>query len=190
MGYEYLITFTNYYSKFGYVYLMHKKFDALDKFIEFKAKLENQLGKHIKVLQSDWGGKYMSTQFIFFIKEHGIISQLNIPKTPQQNRIVKIRNRILIDIVRSVMSFSSLPISFWGDVLDTMTYLINLVSSKSIPLTFIEMWKGRKPSLQHIHICGCSTHVLKPNVDKLIGSKVWGMSICKLSKRNKRVLFL
>ena len=29
---------------------MHKKFDALDKFIEFKAKLENQLGKHIKVL--------------------------------------------------------------------------------------------------------------------------------------------
>ena len=29
-----------------YVYLMHKKSDALDKCIEFKAKLENQLGTY------------------------------------------------------------------------------------------------------------------------------------------------
>ena len=34
-GYEYFITFTDDYSRFGYVYLMHRKFDALDKFIEF-----------------------------------------------------------------------------------------------------------------------------------------------------------
>ena len=31
---------------FEYVYLMHKKSDALDKCIEFKAKLENQLGTY------------------------------------------------------------------------------------------------------------------------------------------------
>ena len=49
------------YFRFGYVYLMHKKSDALDKFIKFKAESENQLGKHIKALQSDRGGEYMST---------------------------------------------------------------------------------------------------------------------------------
>ena len=47
---------------------MHKKFDALDKFIKFKVELENQLGKHIKKLWFDWGGEYMSTQFDPFIK--------------------------------------------------------------------------------------------------------------------------
>ena len=46
-GYEYFITFTDDYSRFGYVYQMHKKSNALDKFIEFK------LGKHIKVFQFD-----------------------------------------------------------------------------------------------------------------------------------------
>ena len=46
---------------FEYVYLMHRKFDALDKLIEFEVKLENQLGKRIKALRSNRGGEYLST---------------------------------------------------------------------------------------------------------------------------------
>ena len=37
-GYEYFITFTDDYSRYGYVYLMKKKSEALDIFKEFKAK--------------------------------------------------------------------------------------------------------------------------------------------------------
>ena len=37
-GYEYFITFTTNYSRYGYVYLMKKKFKALDKFKEFKVE--------------------------------------------------------------------------------------------------------------------------------------------------------
>ena len=81
-GYEYFITFMDDYSKFGYVYLMHKKSDALDKFIELKAESKNQLGKRIKVLRSNRVGEYMSTQFDSFLEEHGIISQLSAPRTP------------------------------------------------------------------------------------------------------------
>ena len=50
-GYEYFMMFIDDYSRFGYVYLMHRKSNALDKFIELKAELENQLGKRIKALQ-------------------------------------------------------------------------------------------------------------------------------------------
>ena len=35
--YEYFITFTDDYLRYGYVYLMKKKYEALDKFKEFKA---------------------------------------------------------------------------------------------------------------------------------------------------------
>ena len=42
--------FIDEYSKFGYVYLLHRKFDASNKFIEFKVKSDNLLGKHIKAL--------------------------------------------------------------------------------------------------------------------------------------------
>ena len=40
-GYEYFITFIDDYSRYGYVYLMYRKFDALDKFKEFQVELEN-----------------------------------------------------------------------------------------------------------------------------------------------------
>ena len=48
--YEYFIIFMDDYCMYGYIYLLHRKCDALDKFKEFEAKSENQLGKHLKVL--------------------------------------------------------------------------------------------------------------------------------------------
>ena len=38
-GYGYFINFIDEYSRFGYVYLLHRKSDVLDKFIEFKVEL-------------------------------------------------------------------------------------------------------------------------------------------------------
>ena len=42
-GYEYFITFINDYSRYGYIYLMHHKSEAFEKFKEFKAEVENHL---------------------------------------------------------------------------------------------------------------------------------------------------
>ena len=66
-----------------------------------------------------------------------------------------------------MLSFSGLPISFWGYTLDTAMYILNHVPSKSVPKTPRELWARRKPSLQHLHIWGCPVHVLKVKTDKL-----------------------
>ena len=52
-GYEYFITFTDDYSRYGYVYLIKKKSKALNKFKEFEVESEKQLGRHIKSLHYD-----------------------------------------------------------------------------------------------------------------------------------------
>ena len=49
-GYEYFVTFIDDYSRFGYVYLMLHKSETFDKFKEFHAEVERQLGKQIKTL--------------------------------------------------------------------------------------------------------------------------------------------
>ena len=49
-GYKYFITFTDDYSRFGYVYLMKRKSESFEKFKEFRAEVENQLGKRIKAI--------------------------------------------------------------------------------------------------------------------------------------------
>ena len=164
-GYEYFITFTDDYSRYGYVYLMKKKFEALDKFKEFKAESERQLGRHVKSLCSNRGGEYMSIEFVSFLKEHGILSQFSVLGTPQQNGVVERRNRTLLDMVRSMISLSTSPLSFWGYALET-TYILNMVSSKSVPKTPMKMWTGRKLILSHISIWGCTAYVLKQSSDK------------------------
>ena len=113
-GCEYFVTFIDDYSRYGYVYLMQHKSDTFEKFKEYRAEVENQLGKTIKTLRSDRGGEYLDNDFEEFLVEHGIVSQLTAPGTPQQNGVAERRNRTLLDMMRSMFSYSSLPSSFMG----------------------------------------------------------------------------
>ena len=166
-GYEYFVTFIDDYSKYGYIYLLRCKFECFDKFKEFKAEIEKRHGIYIKSLRSDRGGEYLSNDFISYLSEQGITSQMSAPRTPQQNGVAERRNRTLLEMVRSMMSYSDLPHSFWGYAIETANYILNLVPSKFVPLTPIELWTGHKPSLRHIRVWGCPAHVLKGKVEKL-----------------------
>ena len=49
-GYLYFITFTDDFSRYGYIYLMRHKSESFEKFKIFKNEVQNQLGKNIKYL--------------------------------------------------------------------------------------------------------------------------------------------
>ncbi|KAI5338737.1 hypothetical protein L3X38_018009 [Prunus dulcis] len=72
-----------------------------------------------------------------------------------------------MDMVRSMMSYTDLPVSFWGYALQTAAYLLNRVPSKSMPKAPYEIWFGRKPSLNHLKIWGCPAYVKKHDINKL-----------------------
>ena len=109
----------------------------------------------------------MDEEFRSYITNNGILSQLTTPGTPLQNGVAERRNRTLLDMMRSMLSNSSLPKLFWRYALQTAVYLINRVPSKSILKTTFKLWTGHKPSLRHIRIWGCQAHVKKAKVDKL-----------------------
>ncbi|RVW44912.1 Retrovirus-related Pol polyprotein from transposon TNT 1-94 [Vitis vinifera] len=133
----------------------------------FVLKQKKQLSKSIKTLRSDRGGEYLVYEFKDYLIENGILSQLTAPGTPQQNGVAERRNRTLLDMMRSMMSYSSLPPHFGDMHYKTAVYILNIVPSKSIPNTPLELWNGRKPSLRHIRIWGCPAHVLKGKTGKL-----------------------
>ena len=166
-GYEYFISFIDDFSRYGYIYLMQRKSEAYEKFKEFRAEAEKQLGKTLKTFRSDRGGEYLDTEFTDHLIENGIVSELSTPGDPQLNGVAERRNRTLLDMVRSMISYSSLPVSFWGYAIKTAVDILNVVPSKSIPKTPLELWNGRKPSLRHYRIWGCPAHVMKKNARKL-----------------------
>ena len=91
-GYQYFITFTDDFSRYGYIYLMRHKSESFEKFKLFKNEVQNQLGKNIKTLRSDQGGEYLSQNFDDHLKDCGIVSQLTPPGTPQWNGVSERRN--------------------------------------------------------------------------------------------------
>jgi hypothetical protein len=171
-GMEYFINFTDDYSRYGHIYLIEYKSRSNEKFKEYKLKVENQLGKSIKSLNNDRGGEYEAMDFVH--KENGIRHLFTMPYKPQQNGIVERINRTLMEMTRSIMAYTDLPIHFWGETLSTAIYILNKVKTKSKPLTPYECWTCLKPHFEHLKVWGCKVHILtpKPLRDKL-RSKTW-----------------
>ena len=117
-----------------------------------------------------------------------ITSQLSAPRMPQQNGVPERRNTILMEIVRSIMSYSDLPAFFWEYALEMTTFILKLVLSNIVSSTPIELWTGCKPSLKHVRIWGSLAHVLKGNVGKL-ESKTEVCIFVGYPKRTKDDLF-
>ena len=109
--------------------------------------MENHRNKKIKFLRSDRGGEYLSYEFGHYLKQCGIVSQLTPPGTPHRNGVSERRNRTLLDMVRSMMSLTSLPLSFWGYALETTAFTLNRAPSKSVETTPYELGFGKKLKL-------------------------------------------
>ena len=101
----------------------------------------------MKVLQSDRGNEYLDSEFTNYLIENGIVSQLLAPGISPQNRVTEPRNKTLLDMVRSMISYSMLRNSFWGYSLQTVADILNVVPSKAVQKTPMKLWYGRKPSL-------------------------------------------
>ena len=98
-GFRYFIMFTDDLSRYGYVYLLRHKSDSFEMFKRYRNEVEKQTKKKIKILRSDRGGEYLSSEFLTYLEENGILSQRTPPMTPQLNGVSERRNRTLLDMV-------------------------------------------------------------------------------------------
>nr|GEU52465.1 hypothetical protein [Tanacetum cinerariifolium] len=153
-GVSYFVTFTDDFSCYDFVYLLKHKQEVFETFKVFQKEVENQLGKTIKSLRSDRGGEYTSQEFLDHLKDYGIIVHHTPPYTPQHNGVSERRNRTLLDMVRSMMSQTTLPKSFWDYALETAARILNMVPTKKFEKTPYEVWHGKAPKLSYLKVWG------------------------------------
>ncbi|KAL0411252.1 UNVERIFIED_CONTAM: hypothetical protein Slati_3714900 [Sesamum latifolium] len=87
---------------------------------------------------------------------------------PQLNGVAERRNQTLMDMVRSMMSFTELPPYFWGNVLETAAKLLNIAPSKTVLQTPYEIWHGKPASYKYLRVWGSSPAYVK----RLVGDKL------------------
>jgi hypothetical protein len=71
-GAQYILTFIDDLSRETHVYLLKAKGKMFEKFKQYKALVENEIGHKNKVLRSDSGGEFVSKKFDAFLAECGI----------------------------------------------------------------------------------------------------------------------
>nr|GEW39094.1 retrotransposon protein, putative, Ty1-copia subclass [Tanacetum cinerariifolium] len=62
-----------------------------------------------------------------FASSLATVQQLTPPYTPQHNGLSERRNHTLLDMVRSMMNLTTLPLSFWDYALESATRILNMV---------------------------------------------------------------
>ncbi|GJX15687.1 retrotransposon protein, putative, ty1-copia subclass [Tanacetum coccineum] len=103
---------------------------------------------------------------------YGIVSQLTLPYTPQNNVVSERKNRTFLEMARSMMNSTTLPKSFWGYALESAARILNMVPTKKVDKTPYEIWNGKAPNLSYLKVWGCEALVKQDTLDKLEAGSV------------------
>eukprot|EP00253_Pinus_taeda_P031770 PITA_31770 len=88
-GGEYFVTFIDDHSRKTWIYFLKTKDEVFDWFKDFKALVENTIGKKIQVLRLDNGGEYIDKDFTYFCAKEGIKREWTAPYNPKQNGVAE-----------------------------------------------------------------------------------------------------
>ncbi|GJT64010.1 retrovirus-related pol polyprotein from transposon TNT 1-94 [Tanacetum coccineum] len=116
------------------------------------------------------GTEFLNKTLHAYFKEEGIEHQTSTPRTPEQNGVVEIRNRTLVEAARTMLSASKILLFFWAEAIATACYTQNrsiIISTHK--KTAYHIINDRKPSIRHLYIFGCKCRLTSDgeNLDKM-----------------------
>jgi transposase InsO family protein len=117
--------------------------------------VENETELKIKCLRSENGGEFTSKEFMDFCSEHGIKRKFSVARTPQQNGVVKRKNRTVHEMARTMLMDSKLIDIFWVQEVHTTVHIQNkgmLINNSD--KTPYELWKGILTNVKHFRVFG------------------------------------
>jgi transposase InsO family protein len=177
---NYFTIFIDDFSRRTSIFFMRTKSEIFSQFQEFKALMENQIGKKIRVLRSYNGGEYTSNNFNDFCREAGIKRELTVPYNPHQNEVAERKNRSIIGVAKAMIRDKDLSMFLWAKACNTTMYVQNKSPHKVLEdKTSKEVFIGVKSEIGHFRIFSCPVyiHVLAKKRTKLDPSREKGLFI-------------
>ncbi|KAJ9561516.1 hypothetical protein OSB04_006676 [Centaurea solstitialis] len=166
-GKKYTLVIVDEYSRYTWVFFLRSKSDAPEEIILFVRKIERINNLTVRSIRSDHGTEFKNSTLETFFDQKGISQNFSSVRTPQQNGVAERRNRTLIEAARSMLSEANLATQFWAEAVNTACYTQNRsLTVKRFRRTPYELFRNRKPSIEHLHIFGCVCYILN-NKDNL-----------------------
>ena len=129
-GIRWFVIFVDDCTRMTWLYTLKHKGEVGKKFQQFYHMVENKYSLPLKVLRSDNGGEYLSTELSQFFQAHGILHETSCPQTPQQNGVAERKNRHILETTRALLIGAHAPHFYWEDAVKYAIYLMNRMPTR------------------------------------------------------------
>nr|GEX13437.1 reverse transcriptase domain-containing protein [Tanacetum cinerariifolium] len=160
-GADLLIVVVDDYPRYPWVFFLHSKDEASEVIISFIKKTQVNLQLQVQRVRTDNGTKFKNRTLAKFFDEVGISQQFSAARTLQQNRVLERRNRTLVEVARTMLSFANLPSFLWAEAIAIACFTQNRsIIPKRFDKTPYELMNKRKPNIKFFHVFGCRCYLL------------------------------
>nr|GEV20083.1 hypothetical protein [Tanacetum cinerariifolium] len=122
-GKKYILVIVDDYSRFTWVKFLRSKDETPEFVIKFLKQIQVGLNKTVRFIRADNGTEIFNHDLTQYYESVGIFHQKSVPRTPQQNGVVKRRNHTLVETPRTMLIFSKALMFLWAEAVATASEL-------------------------------------------------------------------
>jgi transposase InsO family protein len=130
----YVLVIIDDYSCYSWVFFLEIKDKVFEHFQSIALRLNNEHLNCLKAIRSDNRIEFRNASFDQFCIEDGADQQFSTPRVPQQNGVVKRKNRTLVEMARTMLDEHKTPRCFWANAISTACY----ISDRIFPMLNLE----------------------------------------------------
>ncbi|GJZ29481.1 retrovirus-related pol polyprotein from transposon TNT 1-94 [Tanacetum coccineum] len=166
-GKRYVLVIVDDYSRYTWVHFLRSKDEAPEViFLRSKDEAPKEIRTFLKkitillqapviIVRTENGTEFKNQVLQEYFNSVGISHQASSVRTPQQNRVVKRRNRMLVEAARRMLIFSHAPLFLWAEAIATACYTQNRsIILRQFDKTPKKLINGRKPDISFLHVFG------------------------------------
>ncbi|GJT63156.1 putative ribonuclease H-like domain-containing protein [Tanacetum coccineum] len=152
---QYVLVIVDDYSRYTWVHFLRSK-DETPKVIKtFLKRIIVLLQSPVIIIRTDNDTEFKNQILKEYFDSVGISHQTSSVRTPQQNRVIEQRNRMLVEAARTMLIFSRAPLFLWVEAIATTCYTQNCsIIHRRFNKTSYELINGIKPDISFLHVFG------------------------------------
>nr|GEX01691.1 hypothetical protein [Tanacetum cinerariifolium] len=124
-GKPYVLVIVDDYSRYTWVHFLRSKDEAPEVIKTFLKRITVLLQSLVIIIRTDNDTEFKNQVLKEYFDSVGISHQMSSVRTPQQNGVVKRRNRTLAEAARTMLIFSPAPLFLWDEAIATACFTQN-----------------------------------------------------------------
>ncbi|GJU24288.1 retrovirus-related pol polyprotein from transposon TNT 1-94 [Tanacetum coccineum] len=152
---HYILVIVDDYSSYTWVHFLRSKDEAPDVIKTFLKKITVLLQAPVIIVRTDNDTEFKNQVLQEYFDSVGIYHQTSFVRTPQQNGVMKRKNRMLVEAARTMLIFSCALLFLWAEVISIACYTQNRsIIHRRFNKTPYKLINGKKLAISFLYVFG------------------------------------